>query len=370
MSRGGFESFTGRDPQPPASAGSVVEWIPGISSMWVQAGRPDTRGAPLCVVTQQVPDHPWQSKSVLSDRAVRYVTGVYENGSIRAAARAMGVAPSAVQRVIAAAERQLAVELFERSVTGVTPTAAGLLLVRHARERDDLNRVLDEELAALANLDHGRVALATGESFVRELWRSVVGPFLDEHPGIELRLFTAGSDGIVDHLVADEVDVAIALHPRVDPDVEVVASVPQPLRLICRPDHPFAARASVSPSELTRYPVALLPPQFGLRALFDQLARAHGLNAHPRLVTESQAAILEAVKSGAALSLLPPVTVAGEVESGHLVSVTVEDPQVSAVQARLLVRRGRRLTVAAQAFLGACRRGFFGSSTARPTPPR
>jgi DNA-binding transcriptional LysR family regulator len=146
---------------------------------------------------------------------------------------------------------------------------------------------------------------------------------------------------------------------RTDPAVNVVASTPQPLRVVCRPDHPFAARSSVHPSELRDQPLALLPPQFGLRSLHDQLVRTHGLVLRHRLVTESQAGVAEALLTGHAVAVLPPVTVARHLESGQLVAVALEDPQVSAVQARLMVRLGRRLTTAARAMVAACQEGLF-----------
>lgn len=296
---------------------------------------------------------------MLGDRSVRYVAAAAEHGSIRAAARTLGVAPSAVQRTLAAAERQLGTELFERTARGVTPTDAGWAVAAHARERSDLDRLLASTLAGLEGVHHGHLAIATGESYVSELWRTTLAPFLGEHPGIQVRLHTAGSGGIVDLLSSDEVDVAIALHPRPDPAVTVVASTPQPLRVVCRPDHPFATRAAVHPTELEGRHVGLMPPAFGLRTLHDELMRTHGLQVIPRLVAESQAAIIEAVLSGHVLALLPPVTVRRHVEKGRLVAVPLDDPQANAVQARLLVRTGRRLTPASRAFVTACQANMF-----------
>lgn len=297
---------------------------------------------------------------MLGDRSVRYVAAVAQHGSIRGAARELGVAPSAVQRTVAAAEREIGAELFERSARGVTPTDAGRAVAAHAQERRDLDKVLQSQLAGLEGLQHGHLAVATGESYVSELWRTVLAPFLDAHPGVQVRLHTAGSDGIVDLLVTDEVDVAIALHPRPDPAVTVVASTPQPLRVVCRPDHLFAARAMLHPRDLDGCQVAMLPPAFGLRTLHEELTRAHEVQVIPRLVAESQAAVLEAVLSGHVVALLPPVTVRRYVEQGRLVAVPLDDPHTSAVQARLLIRTGRRLTPAARAFVTACETGMFG----------
>jgi DNA-binding transcriptional LysR family regulator len=296
---------------------------------------------------------------VLSDRAVRYVASVASCGSIRAAARDLGVAPSAVQRTLAAVERQLGTDLFERTARGVTPTDAGWAVAAHAQERRDLDSVLASTLAGLNSLHRGHLSIATGESYVRELWRTTLSPFLDEHPAIQVRLHTAGSGEIVDLLVSDEVDVAIALHPRPDPAATVVASTAQPLRVVCRPDHPFACRAAVHPQELEGCHVAMLPPAFGLRTLHDELMRTHGVQVIPRLEAESQAAVLEAVLTGHALALLPPVTVRQHVKEGRLVAVPLDDPQTAAVKARLLVRTGRRLTSATRALVAACREGMF-----------
>ncbi len=296
---------------------------------------------------------------VLGDRSVRYIAAVARCGSIRAAARELGVAPSAVQRALVEAEGRLGTELFERTSQGVTPTDAGQAVAAHDRERRDLDSVLGSTLENLKGVQRGHLAVATGESYVRELWRTTLAPFLDEHPGIQVRLNTAGSDEIVDLLVRDEVDVGIALHPRSDSAITVIASTPQPLRVVCRPDHPFAARAAVHPSELDGRPFAMLPPAFGLRTLHDELMRAHGVRVLARLEAESQAAILEAVLSGQVLALLPPVTVRQHVKRGRLVAVPLDDPQTGAVQARLLVRTGRRLTPASRAFLPACTAGMF-----------
>lgn len=296
---------------------------------------------------------------MLGDRSVRYIAAVARCGSIRAASRELGVAPSAVQRALVAAERSLSTELFERTAHGVTPTDAGRAVAAHAQERRDLDAVLGSTLEKLKGVQRGHVAVATGESYVRELWRTTLAPFLDEHPGIQVRLNTAGSDEIVDLLVRDEADVGIAVHPRPDPAITVIASTPQPLRVVCRPDHPFAARAAVHPSELDGRAFAMLPPAFGLRTLHDELMRAHGVRVVARLEAESQAAILEAVQSGHVLALLPPVTVRQDVKRGRLVAVPLDDPQTSAVQARLLVRTGRRLTPASRALIDACTAGMF-----------
>src|SRR5690348_17586115 len=65
---------------------------------------------------------------------LRYFDQVARLGSIRRAAEALNVASSAVNRQILKLEEETGVVLFERLRTGVRLTAAGEVLLRHARE--------------------------------------------------------------------------------------------------------------------------------------------------------------------------------------------------------------------------------------------
>lgn len=297
---------------------------------------------------------------MLDERTIRYIAAVERLGSIRAAARELRLAPSAVQRTIVAAERLVGIGLFERGASGAVATEAGRLVAAQARDRHDLDMQLATQLDELKGLSIGQVTVATGEGFVAELWSRVITPFLEAHPGVHLDLQTGGTDDIFELLAGDRVDLAVALHPPVAPEVRAICTRDEPLRVVCLPDHPFADRHDVHPTELEGLDFAVLPGRFGIRTLHDQLLRAHGVSVNARILSESQDAIALAVLGGLALALLPRVTVGRYVEDGRLVAVPLEDPYVSRVQAQLLVRRGRRLPPAARAFVDACASGMFG----------
>jgi DNA-binding transcriptional LysR family regulator len=74
--------------------------------------------------------------------ALRYFHETARLGSIRKAAEALSVTPSAISRQIANLEHDLRAPLFERSVHGMRLTAAGDLLARQThRTFLDLDRV-------------------------------------------------------------------------------------------------------------------------------------------------------------------------------------------------------------------------------------
>ncbi|AYY12118.1 LysR family transcriptional regulator [Actinobacteria bacterium YIM 96077] len=288
------------------------------------------------------------------ERTLHYYRVVYSTGSIRSAARQLGLAPSAVSRKIAEFERRLGTPLLERSARGIRATEAGHVLARFAKERVHLEQLLHEQLDHLRELRRGTVRIASGEGFVDDLMNHALASFLRRYPGISVDLVTGGTDEIIDLLIADDVDIALALHAKPHTDVTTVRQAPQPLHVICLPGHSFATRNQVEPSELDGVPVTVLPGRFGLRTLTDQLQRAHSMTFDVRLVSSSIQAMVDFVLADLGVTLLPRVAVGQHLRHGRLCAVPLATRQPDAVRAQLLVRSGRTLSHAAQRLVEHC----------------
>ena len=89
---------------------------------------------------------------------LRYFDHVARHGSIRKAADALAVASSAVNRQILRLEEEMGVALFERGRTGVRPTPAGELLLRHVRETQNEYQRTRAEIASLGGTVTGDVS--------------------------------------------------------------------------------------------------------------------------------------------------------------------------------------------------------------------
>ena len=61
------------------------------------------------------------------------LVAISERGSLRSAARQLGMTQPAMTRSIKELERELGVQLFERSASGVEPTSAGRAMTQHAK---------------------------------------------------------------------------------------------------------------------------------------------------------------------------------------------------------------------------------------------
>jgi DNA-binding transcriptional LysR family regulator len=113
---------------------------------------------------------------------------VAREGSMTAAASALGYTQSAVSQAVAALEKEAGTPLLERGARGVRPTAAGEVLARHAALlREQLDRAagdLDDHLHVRA----GRLRLAAFPSAANVLVPPAVAAFRTAHPGVELSL--------------------------------------------------------------------------------------------------------------------------------------------------------------------------------------
>src|SRR5918994_5878492 len=91
---------------------------------------------------------------------IRDFVSIVEAGSIRAAARALGVTHPAMTKSVRQLEDDLHVQLIRRSTRGVVPTAPGRAFLARARAIQAEVRKAQEELSALAAEGSGTVNLS------------------------------------------------------------------------------------------------------------------------------------------------------------------------------------------------------------------
>src|SRR5690606_29432906 len=122
---------------------------------------------------------------------LRYVDQVARLGSIRRAAGVLNVASSAVNRQILKLEAQMGTALFERIGNGVRPTAAGELVIRHARDTLSKWQSVRTEISALAGDIHGEVRIVSIPSPLVSILPRALEATSRRHPHIVFRVVDA-----------------------------------------------------------------------------------------------------------------------------------------------------------------------------------
>jgi len=157
---------------------------------------------------------------------LRYFDHVARHGSIRKAADALSVASSAVNRQILRLEDEMGVALFERGRSGVRPTAAGELLLRHVRETQNEYQRTRAEIATLGGTVSGDVRIISLESLLVRFLPQVVDEMSARHPKVTFTVLAVHPSEIGEALRSGDSDFGVLFVDNRHRAVDVVAEFP------------------------------------------------------------------------------------------------------------------------------------------------
>lgn len=291
--------------------------------------------------------------SIMSLTRYRYFEKVARLGSIREAADILHVAPSAISRQIAHLEQEYDVELFERQARGMRLTPAGQVVLESARVLLDSIDQARSSIDDLHGLRRGHIRIWTVEGMVNDFVYPVLSAFGEAHPAVTFDLMIASSDQLVQRLLEDDADLAIAFNPPTHRNIIALAEISDPLVLIAHPDHEAASRKTLTLTEASHWRLALPDATFGMRHLIDQAAAAAKLELLPVLMTNSVESLRSFARVGMGVTLLTSLAVRRDVELGRLVIVPMKDRRLKSARVKICVRRDRHLPAAARALARA-----------------
>ncbi|WP_439579180.1 LysR family transcriptional regulator [Elioraea sp.] len=240
-------------------------------------------------------------------RAIDQVLAVAEHGSLSAAAAALGLSQPALTKAIRRLEDECSAQLFERSVRGVRPTAAGEAFLRHARGMRASLNAASLELDALRRGRAGLVRIGAGPSWQGTLLPEAIAAFRADRPGVRIRV-VGGMDAALKALLrAGELDVVLAAvgeaSPDAAPDLVQTALLSDRYRVVASVAHPLRARPSLAIADLLDFPWILPAPGPYMVERLRAVFRAEGLAApEPVIETDVQALRTALMRSGPYLS--------------------------------------------------------------------
>src|SRR5690606_791525 len=221
-----------------------------------------------------------------------------EEGAISAAARRLGVSPSAVSQQLTGLEAALGAALLDRSTRPMAITPAGTMFRRHAQT---ILNAAEEAKAELALADlAGLTTLRLGmiEDFEADVTPRLLSSLAADLKGCRFLLETGPSHRLLDLLESRALDVAVAADtggPEGDWR-EVHPILREPFLAVC-------------PKGRTTADLPLI--QYTARHLMGRQIAAHlaklGLKPASRFELDSYHAILAMVAAGAGWAILTPL---------------------------------------------------------------
>ncbi len=178
---------------------------------------------------------------------IRNVVAIAERGSLRSAARFLGVTQPSITRSIRELEHGLGVVLFERKATGMTLTLMGKALVRRGISIQNEIRRVQSEIEQLKGNQVGSVSIGLSTASHIALLPRVIGPFEKRFPQVKLHisegLFPSNErdllDGVMDFYVGPLAGIS---HP---PEIIVEQLFTNRRLVFARRGHPLAKSTSL-----------------------------------------------------------------------------------------------------------------------------
>ncbi|MFI9237293.1 LysR family transcriptional regulator [Streptomyces cinnamoneus] len=192
-------------------------------------------------------------------RQLRYFLTVAEELHFGRAAERLHIVQSAVSQQIRRLERELEVELFDRTTRTVRLTGAGSRLLPHARE------VLAAQARARAAVDELRsgrsatVRLGTSSGLGTRL-ETILAEFARLAPHAHLELVTAATDARLKDVRSGGMDATLLRGGRPVPGLELLPLWQDPLMVAIPARHDLAVRAAIDMADLAGLPLRLAGP--------------------------------------------------------------------------------------------------------------
>ncbi|MEU6353329.1 LysR family transcriptional regulator [Streptomyces sp. NPDC047072] len=247
---------------------------------------------------------------MLDVRRMQMLAAVVDCGSVTAAAARLGYTPSAVSQQVAALEKETGTDLLERVGRGVRPTAAGLLLTRHA---EAIAREVAEAETALADLLAGRTGRLSVRYFATAgaaLVAPAVARLRAEHPGVQVELRLADPDPLPD-VREGRADLALVVGPVEHDGVRLLHLLDDPYLAVLPKGHPLAARRMLRLTDLADEP--WVGSEWPGPCLDAQLTACEAAGFRPRFVVDSEDYVTAQgfVAAGLGVSLIPRLGLGG-----------------------------------------------------------
>ncbi len=237
---------------------------------------------------------------------LRNVVAIVDRGSLRAAAKHLGLAQPAMSRSIKELEVELGVTLFQRNKFGMTLTPIGEVFVRRARGMlVEFQRTLDEVEQAKGK-DFGVMTVAFSAAGHLALLPSMIAPFRRRFPNMRLNvvegtfpmLETDIRDGLID-LYYGPVSKGFS-----DPALVVDLLFENARIIVARPDHPL--RDATMLKDLVGASWLTTPVAVDNDSEVNSVFEAAGLPApHIAMQAASSMSLVSLVRSSDLLAPLP-----------------------------------------------------------------
>lgn len=241
----------------------------------------------------------WRSVKFDWNRARAFLVTA-EEGSLAAAARALGMTQPTLGRQVAALEKELGVALFERVGKGLELTPNGMDLLEHVRAMGEAANNFSLAALGQSSAVEGNVCITAPEITAAYILPPIIQKLRSQHPGITIEVIASNSES---DLKRREADIAIRGFRPTQPDLIAKKIYDVKAHLYAAKRYLQELGNPISPQKLSHANFIDFDSSGRFITMFNQL----GFNLSPSnfpVMTESSIVQWELIKLGVGIGVM------------------------------------------------------------------
>lgn len=283
----------------------------------------------------------------LKFRHLLLFVAIADHGSLIKASEQLHITQPALSRALKELEVMLDVRLFDRVPTGVVPTEAGRIFLKHARTILGDVRNAAVELENFTGARMGTVRVGTHMAGANMLLPRAVGQLKQERPNLTIVVREGTPDVLESSLYGGDLDLVVGrLTSVTQQGLSQVPLYREPIVLAVRRGHPALDLASPDLADLVRFSWILPLEQTSLRSELEQVFTSQDLpQPTNRIECTSMMTLRALLQEGDLIAALPMLVVQEDV---NLAILPIDLPSLRRpVGVTLLADRERSVAVEA-----------------------
>jgi DNA-binding transcriptional LysR family regulator len=257
---------------------------------------------------------------------------VIKLGSFSEVAKKLSISQPAVSFQIQKLEQELGIRLIDRTQRAITLTAAGKRLVRFAESVEGEREHLRHDLEQIREEVSGDLLIAASTIPGEFLLPPLLARFKQMHPAVKVQVAVSDSITVINGVQDNAYEIGFCGMAPEGQDLESFKVAGDEIVLIVFPEHPFAQRNEVSPTELEGEPLIFREDTSGTQwNLESHLSRA-GLDLRklaPNLILGTTQAVVSAVAAGAGIAFVSNLAIKNSLALGLVQQVSVSGLRLS-----------------------------------------
>ena len=273
-----------------------------------------------------------------------------QEGSMSKASEILYASQPTISLQIKTLEEELEVKLFERRGPRLKLTTEGEILYDLVSPLvQGIDRIKESFTAHYGDLTSGELTIAAEESTILYTLPKPIQKFVNDHPGIRLKLANVtGSDGR-DLILSDEADFAVGSMLDVPKNLQYEPFVSYPSVLIMPKDHPLSKLPKITLADIGKYGMILPPSQFSSWRLVKMVFALNGSNYRVVLEAGGWEVVKKYVSIGLGISIVTEICIT-EADRENFAIVNLDD-FFPARKYGVISRAGKTLSAPAQKFI-------------------